>query len=381
MLLQIIGANFGVLLAGRIIGGFGSGLMTNSIPLYHSEIAPPDIRGRLISFFTLMASFGQVAGYFVTFGTSYVESDWAWRAPWLLHIIVCVSFAGIIMTLPFSPRWLIDKERYEEAKTVLSELHEVPTSHSLVMNEYQDIFTEIEHERAMGDRTYTELFQGNNLKRTMLAFFISISTSFTGSAAIWYYAPQIIQSAGLSDASVSIAATGGTGIFALIAAFVSLQWCIDQWGRKPVFLVGAATMGISMFVVGAMFHVYTVVDVESYTVTITNPYARNTIIAFLYIFVAMFQFSWGTASYVYPAEIFNMRTRAKGLALTYGLNWAFTILITYCTPLFIAHTVSGVYFFFGACCCVCFIGCCFIPETKGKTLEEMEYVFGAKGSY
>lgn len=378
MLLQIIGANFGVLLAGRIVGGFGSGLMTNAIPLYHSEIAPPDIRGRLISFFTLMASFGQVVGYFVTFGTSYVESDWAWRSPWVLHIIVCVGFAGIITTLPFSPRWLIDKGRYEEAKAVLSELHQVSIHHSLVVDEYQDIFTEIEYERSMGDRTYAELFQGHNLNRTLLAFFISISTSFTGSAAIWYYAPQIIQSAGLSDASVSIAATGGTGIFALVAAFVSLQWCIDQWGRKPVFLVGASVMGISMFIVGAMFHVYTVVDVESYTVSITNPYARNTIIAFLYIFVATFQFSWGTASYVYPAEIFNMRTRAKGLALTYGLNWAFTILITYCVPLFIAHTVSGVYFFFGACCCVCFIGCCFIPETKGKTLEEMEYVFGAK---
>lgn len=378
MLLQIIGANFGVLLAGRIVGGFGSGLMTNAIPLYHSEIAPPDIRGRLISFFTLMASFGQVVGYFVTFGTSYVESDWAWRSPWVLHIIVCVGFAGIITTLPFSPRWLIDKGRYEEAKAVLSELHQVSIHHSLVVDEYQDIFTEIEYERSMGDRTYAELFQGHNLNRTLLAFFISISTSFTGSAAIWYYAPQIIQSAGLSDASVSIAATGGTGIFALVAAFVSLQWCIDQWGRKPVFFVGASVMGISMFIVGAMFHVYTVVDVESYTVSITNPYARNTIIAFLYIFVATFQFSWGTASYVYPAEIFNMRTRAKGLALTYGLNWAFTILITYCVPLFIAHTVSGVYFFFGACCCVCFIGCCFIPETKGKTLEEMEYVFGAK---
>ncbi|KAL7314037.1 hypothetical protein PS15m_007696 [Mucor circinelloides] len=378
ILLQIIGANFGVVLAGRIVGGFGSGLMTNAIPLYHSEIAPPDIRGRLISFFTLMASFGQVVGYFVTFGTSYVQSDWAWRGPWLLHIIVCIAFGGIIFMLPFSPRWLIDKQRYDEAKAVLSELHEVPITHSLVVNEYEDIFNELELERSFGDRSYGELFQGTNLKRTLISFFIGISTSFTGSVAIWYYAPQIIQSAGLDDASTSIAASGGTGIFALVCAFVSLQWCIDKIGRRAVFLIGASIMGISMFVVGAMFQVYTEVDVENYTVTITNPYARNTIIAFLYIFVGTFQFSWGIASYVYPAEIFNMRTRAAGLAATYGLNWAFTILITYCVPLFIAHTVSGVYFFFGACCCVCFIGCCFIPETKGKTLEEMEYVFGAK---
>lgn len=378
ILLQIIGANFGVLLAGRCVGGLGAGLMTNAIPLYHSEIAPPDIRGRLISFFTLMGCFGQLVGYFTTFGTSYVNSDWCWRAPWLLHIIVCIAFGGIIATLPFSPRWLIDKDRHEEAKKVLMELHQVPINHPLVVREYEDIASEIEFERSLGDRTYLELFQGHNLKRTLLCFFISIATSFTGSVAIWYYAPQIILSTGLGSVSASIAATGGTGIVSLIAAFISLQYCIDKWGRRPVFLVGAACMGISMFVAGAMFSVYTVVDVESYTVTITNPYARNTIIAMLYLFVASFQFSWGTASYVYPSEVFNMRTRAKGLALTFGLNWAFTILITYCAPLFMAHTVAGVFFFFGSCCVVCFIGCCFIPETKGKTLEEMEYVFGAK---
>ncbi|KAI9244231.1 general substrate transporter, partial [Helicostylum pulchrum] len=261
---------------------------------------------------------------------------------------------------------------------VLVELHQVPANHPLVMEEYENIVTEIEFERSLGDRTFLELFQGTNRKRTLLASFISISTSFTGSIAIWYYAPQIFQSAGLDDTSTSIAATGGTGILSFITAFISLQYFIDRVGRRPLFLTGAFVMGSSMFVVGAMFHVYTIVDVDTSTVTITNPYVRNTIIAFLYVFVAAFQFSWGTASYVYPVEIFNMRTRAKGLAFTVGLHWVFSIMITYCVPLFIAHTVSGVYFFFGSCCCAFFIGCWFIPETKGKTLEEMEELFGAQ---
>ncbi|KAG2198590.1 hypothetical protein INT47_001037 [Mucor saturninus] len=376
ILLQIIGVNFGILLAGRIVGGFGSGLMTNAIPLYHSEISPPDIRGRLISFFTLMATFGQVVAYFVTFGTSYVDSNWSWRGPWLIHLVCCVLFGVIITTLPFSPRWLIDKGRYEEAKQVLIELHQVPGNHPLVTEEYNNIVAEIEFERSLGKRTYIELFQGTNRKRTYIAFFVSISTSFTGSVAISYYIPQIFQNAGLVGSSASIATTGGTGLLSLLVAFICLQYFIDRWGRRFVFLLGASVMGISMFIVGAMFQAYTVVNVETYDVAITNHYARNTIIAFLYIFTAAYAFSWGIASYVYPAEIFNMRTRGKGLALTYGLNWAFSILITYCVPLFLAHTVSGVYFFFGACCCVCFIGCCFIPETKGKTLEEMEILFG-----
>lgn len=345
---------------------------------YHSEIAPPDIRGRLISLFTLMSSFGQAIGIFVTFGTSYLQNDWAWRAPWLLQLIAGCLFGAFVLTLPFSPRWLIDQDRHDEAILVLAEMNELDKDHPLVKNEYQEIQKEIEFEKSLGRRTYAELFKGANLRRTLIAFFISISTAFTGNAAIWYYAPQIFISAGLSDRSISIAASGGSTILSVICAFFSLQFLIDRVGRKFVFQSGAILMAISMFIVGAMFATYVIVDPETGDVIMTNPYARNVIIAFIYIFTAAFAYSYGLASYVYPAEIFNMRCRAKGLALTYGLNWAFTILITYCVPLFLLSTVSGVYFFFGACCIVCFIGCFFIPETKGKSLEEMESVFGAR---
>ncbi|SAM03942.1 hypothetical protein [Absidia glauca] len=378
VLFQVIGYNFGLLCAGRLITGIGSGILGNSIPLYHSEISPPDIRGKLISLFTLMSTFGQVVGYFVTFGTNYLATDWSWRAPWMIQLFSGALFGVFALTLPFTPRWLLDKGRKEEALAVLADLNELGTDHPAIQKEFTEIHDEIEFERSLGKRTYKELFVGSNLKRTLIAFFISISTSFTGSVAIWYYAPQILANAGLSDVSSSIAASGASGILSLIAAALSLQFLIDRVGRVPVFQMGAASMGISMFIVGAMFARYAIVDVETGNVIVVDTNARNTIIAFVYIFTASFAFSYGMASYVYPAEIFNMRCRAKGLSLTYGLNWGFSILITYCVPLFMASTVSGVYFFFGACCVVCFIGVSFIPETKGRTLEDMEILFGAK---
>ncbi|KAI9020996.1 general substrate transporter [Phycomyces nitens] len=371
------GINVNALLAGRVVGGFGAGLMSNAIALYHSEIAPPDIRGRLISFFTLMSLLGQVTGYFFTFYTSHWTSNWSWRAPWVFQIAVCTSCAILLRFLPFSPRWLIDHGYSEEALLVLAELQDTTTDDLAVRNEYEGIKAEIEFEQLLGDRTYSELFQGTNLKRTLIAFFITVSTSFTGSVAIWYYAPQIFLDAGMTDVSTSIATTGGTGTISLFAAAISLRWFIDDWGRKPVFLSGSVLMSISMFVIGTMFYQYTVLDITTGKVAVTNPYARGTIIAFIYIFTATFSSTYGIATFVYPAEIFNMRTRAKGLALSYSLNWASSILITYSVPLFLTHTVSGIYFFFGVCCCICFIGCCFIPETKGRTLEEMEIVFGA----
>ncbi|KAI9268147.1 general substrate transporter [Phascolomyces articulosus] len=370
----VIGYNYGLLLAGRLVAGLGAGLMTNGIPLYHSEIAPPDIRGRLISFFTLMSTFGQVLGYFVTFGTSYLITNWSWRAPYLLQCLVSLLFGTSMLLMPFSPRWLVDKGRVDEALAALTSLRGTPH----VQAEFDEIKEEIEFERSLGKRTYAELFTPTNRKRFISAAFIAIATSFTGIVAIWYYAPQIFQTAGLSDVSSSIAATGGTGLLSLFCAAISLQWVIDTWGRKKLFLSGSVIMGISMFIVGALFEVYTVVDVETGAVILQNTGARNTIIAFLYIFGGTYAFTWGIATYVYPAEVFNMRTRAKGLGLVYGFNWAFSIMITYCVPLFMASSVSGVYFFFGACQVVTMAGLWFLPETKGKTLEEMEYVFGAK---
>ncbi|KAI9314250.1 general substrate transporter [Dichotomocladium elegans] len=375
-----IGHNFGLFLTGRLVAGFGAGLMTSGIPLYHSEIAPPDIRGRLISFFTLMGAFGQVSGYFVTFGTSYLTSNWSWRAPYVMQCLMASVFGVCLVPMPFSPRWLVDHGRTEEARSSLVLLRGVPANHPIVADELQAIVDEIDFERSLGKRTYRELFEAQNRKQLVSASFIAVATAFTGIVSIWYYAPMMIQSAGLSDTSVSIATTGGSGLLSLVMSALSLQWAIDQLGRKKLFLFGAAGMGISMFIIGGLFQTYTEVDAETGNVTIHNVPARNTIVAFVYIFCAIYSFTWGIATYVYPAEVFNMRVRAKGLAFAYGLNWGFTILISYCVPLFLLRTVSGVYFFFGACCIVTMGGVFFLPETKGRTLEEMDSVFRTPSS-
>ncbi|KAI8341896.1 general substrate transporter [Chlamydoabsidia padenii] len=378
VLAQIIGYNFGLLCAGRLITGFGAGLLTNAINLYHSEISPPDIRGRLVSLFTLMNTFGQVVGYFIAFASSRLSNDWSWRFPWVIQLLCGANFGYFVLTLTFSPRWLMEQGRKEEALMVLSKLNGLDCRHPTVQNEFNEIRKEIDFERSLGKRSYGELFQDQHLRRTLIAFFISTSTSFTGSVAIWYYAPQILVNAGLSNISSSIAITGGSGILSLVSTALSLQFLIDRLGRVALFQIGAALMAVSMFVVGGIFWQYAVVDTDTGGITVSNDNARNTIIVFIYIFTSSFAFSYGIASYVYPAEIFSMRCRAKGLSLSYGLNWVSSIIITYSVPLFMAYTVSGVYFFFGSCCVVCLVGVSFIPETKGKSLEEMETLFCVK---
>eukprot|EP01133_Synstelium_polycarpum_P011496 gene11496-13409_t len=373
IVLEIIGMRYGVLLAGRLIVGFGNGLIGNAIPLYHSEIAPADIRGRLVSLFTVLSSFGSVVGYFVTFGTSYLTTEWCFRGPWVLQLIVAIFLGSFVFILPFSPRWLVDQGRAEEALVVLAKLREASVTDPDVLLEFNEIKEDIKAEKAIGTRTYIELFYEANLKRTLIAFFIGIATSFTGINAILYYAPSIFIQAGLSDVSMSIAATGGTGILSFVCSIISL-YLIDFVGRKFLFILGSTVMGISMFICGAMFQSFASFDEFGYIVML-NPHARATIIAMVYIFMGAFSLTWGVASYVYPAEIFNTRCRAKGLGLTYGLNWGFSILITYTMPLFLVRTLSGVYFFFASCCVAMTVVVFFIPETRNVKLEAMEEIF------
>lgn len=181
--MQVIGMKYGVLLAGRIIAGIGNGIITNSIPLYHSEIAPADIRGRLISLYTVMKSFGTLIGYFVTYGTSFLVTSWGWRAPWLIELLLCVGLGIFSFTLPFSPRWLIYQGRDEESLQVLSELREAPITDVNIQAEFNEIKQELDYERSLGQATLWELFQGTNRQRTLISFTLALGAALTGTQA------------------------------------------------------------------------------------------------------------------------------------------------------------------------------------------------------
>ncbi|KAI8096227.1 general substrate transporter [Halteromyces radiatus] len=375
-LFETIGYNFALMLVGRLFVGFGQGFLTNAIPLYHSEIAPPAIRGRLITLFSATCSIGIVVGYFISFGTNYLDNDWCWRAPFLIHLVLCVviSFAYI---LPFSPRWLIDKGRYDEARQVIASLYQCELTDEAVTEEFNVVLSEIQHERAFGNRTYAELFRGTNLRRTLFALFAGNGAAFTGTSGISYYSPQIMEQAGLNGTGLSLVASGASNIVGLIFTMVALAY-IDRVGRKFIFASGAFIMGATMYIVGALFQAYYITMDDAGDIGLGNLHARNCVIAFIFIFQAAYAYSWGPVGYIYPAEILNQRTRAKGLALAYGLNWAISIFMTFVMPIFMSNTVYGGYYFFGATCSVLFFGVFLMPETKGYTLEEIDRMFNPK---
>ncbi|KAI8371409.1 general substrate transporter [Radiomyces spectabilis] len=371
-LFETIGVHFAMLIIGRLLVGFGEGFLTNAIPLYHSEIAPPEIRGRLISLYSCTCSLGTIVGYFVNFGTSHFQSSWCWRTPFLIQLVICILLS-FTWFLPFSPRWLIDKGRTDEALQVIAQLHGTTISDPDVLSEFETIVAENHFEQSLGERTWKELFQGTNLKRTLFALFTGNGAAFTGTDAISYYAPQIFKQAGLQDTALSLATSGASHALSLVVNVLAML-LIDRIGRRLVFASGAFLMGASMYIVGALFMACFELDPTG-NVELLNPSARNSVIAFIFIFQAAYAYSWGPVAYIYPAEILNMRCRAKGLALAYGLNWTVGIFMTFVMPIFMDNTIYGGYYFFGGTCTLLLIGCYFLPETKGYSLEEIDQIF------
>ncbi|CAO3690098.1 unnamed protein product [Umbelopsis vinacea] len=373
LILQIIGMKTGVLFTGRIISSFGGGVITSTIPLYHSEIAPADIRGRLISLFSVMVSTGTLVGYFVTFGTSYLTTSWSWRAVWIIHVIFCAALCVFAWFLPFSPRWLIDHGRHEEALYILSSLRELPIDHQQVVDEYSEIKAELEVEHTFGSRTYIELFKKGNLMRTYMSAGLAAGSALTGTQAVSYYAPAIFKNAGLSDVSTSLAATGGMGAFALLGTIVTVLW-LDKFGRRVYLISGSFILFAAMIIIGVMFSCYAETDNDG-NIMITSLSARNVVIAFLFIFNFVYNATLEPISFVLPAEVYNMRCRAKGLAFATGLWWICAIFTTLIMPPLTAIYPAAPYYLFGGCSFVVGIIMCTFPESKDITLEQMEKLF------
>jgi MFS family permease len=161
------------------------------------------------------------------------------------------------------------------------------------------------------------LFKGTVLKRTIIGLFIQSAQQWTGINGVLYFAPSIFQSAGLSGTTMSLVATGVTGICNFVATIPAVIW-IDRWGRKPTLISGAIIQGIAMFVIGGLFQSQSMLVDGNLVIQSTN--ATNTIIAFIFIFTLAFAYSWGACGFIYPAEIFPMRVRAKVKLLQIDLH-------------------------------------------------------------
>ncbi|KAG1138598.1 hypothetical protein G6F37_010346 [Rhizopus arrhizus] len=382
--------NVGYLLGGRFVTGMGVGALSLLVPLYQSEISPPELRGSLVSLQQLAVTFGILISFWIDYGLTRVTGQASWRVPLCIQIVFALILGIGILFFPYSPRWLMGQGREEEALQVISKLRRLPEDHPLVIEEWREIKVSVEFDHhverelypqyidkgskgrmMIGLMGYRDLFRKGTFNRLAIGSLLMFFQQFSGVNALIYYAPKIFQSVGLTGDSVSLLATGVVGIINFVMTFPTVFW-LDVTGRKILLMIASIVMTICMVVV-AIITALCQHDWPSHT-------AEGWVsVAFIYIFIANFAFGWGPIPWVIAAEIFPLRMRAKAMSVTTSANWMSNFIIGLIVPTMLQNITYGTYIFFA-----CFVAMSFffvwlfVPETKGRSLEEMDEIFGGQ---
>ncbi|KAI1370868.1 general substrate transporter [Hypoxylon crocopeplum] len=357
---------------GRVITGFGNGGNTSTVPTWQSETSRSHKRGKLVMIEGALITCGIMVSYWIDLGFSFIDSSVAWRFPLAFQIAFCIFILAFIWNLPESPRWLILKNREDEAREVLAALADTSIDNKEVDNEFIAIKETV---LEMSKGSFADLFtmdRERNFHRTLLAFVNQMFQQISGINLITYYAPVIYSGLGMSDFMARLlAAINGTEYF--IASWPAV-FLVERVGRRKLMLFGAAGQAASMAVLAG---VNSAPD---------NSGAQVVAIIFLFVFNTFFAVGWLGMTWLYPAEITSLRIRAPANALSTSSNWIFNFLVVMITPIAFnsigyqtyiifavinAFMVPSVYFFF--------------PETAYRSLEEMDSIFhkvhGNKGYF
>ncbi|KAK1595542.1 general substrate transporter [Colletotrichum navitas] len=386
--IQTSAVNYNMLVGGRFIGGLGIGMLSMVVPLYISEISPPEIRGSLLVFEQLSIVFGIVISFWITFGTKDIPNHWAWQLPFLIQIIPGLLLGFGAVFLPYSPRWLASKGRETEALNSLCKLRVLPDTDPRVRREWMDIIAEARFQTAvLADRhptlvskgdvasilkleavSWTDCFRKGCFKRTQVGIFLMFFQQFVGINALIYYSPTLFETMGL-DHNMQLIMSGVLNCVQLVGVIPSL-WTMDRFGRRWILLVGSLGMTISHTVIAILVGLYSN-DWPSHT---TQGWVS---VAFLLLYMLVFGATWGPVPWAMPSEVFPSSLRAKGVSISTCSNWINNFVIGLITPPMVQGTGFGAYVFFAAFCLLSGIWTWFcVPETNGKTLEQMDEVFG-----
>ncbi|KAF2625771.1 general substrate transporter [Macroventuria anomochaeta] len=362
------------LYVGRVIGGFGVGLISAVVPTYISENAPKEIRGRCVGCMQLANVTGICLSFFVNYGinldiTSRFNSA-KWRVPFALQMLPGVILLVGIVFMNESPRWLVEKNRITEAATALAHVRGKPTNDPDVVQELDDIIADFNgHEKMpMVAQLKSACSNKKIFYRSSFAVILMFWQQWTGTNSINYYAPQIFKQIGLTGGSAGLFATGVYGIVKIVVTAIGLMAFTEQLGRKWSLLIGSAGQAFAMFYIGINQAVHPP----------TGELDGNAIFAIIcvYLFVVFYSFGWGPIPFVLSSECAPNHVRSLIMAAALMTQWLFNFVIAKITPIMLADITYGTFLLFGACCIIMGIYTIFcVPETKGVPLESIHLLF------
>ena len=350
----------GIFIAFRVLAGVGIGVAALASPMYIAEVSPARIRGRMVSLNQLAIVTGFLLVYFANYyiarqgdETWQIQTSWRWMFG--LGLAPAVLFLGLLCLVPESPRWLVERGRHPEALQVLSRINgtaaadvEIGSIQAAIANEASSV---------------GQLFRPGIRMVLIIGVVLAILQQVTGINAFLYYGPEIFKKLGTSSDTAllqQIIIGAANLLFTLVAI-----WTVDRWGRRPLMLLGTAGMGLCLFGMGLAAYLQQI-----------DVWLLGLIIGY----IACFAMSVGPVTWVILSEIFPTRVRGRALAVATFFLWIADFAVTQTAPYlnkdpWLVQTFHRAFPFlvYGAMCVieVLFIWR-FVPETKGRSLEEIE---------
>jgi sugar porter (SP) family MFS transporter len=351
----------------RFLGGVGIGIASIATPMYIAEIAPAQVRGRLVAVNQIAIVCGIAATSFVNYFIAgrgdqawLIETGWRWM--FATGVAPSLVFALLLFRIPESPRWLIEMRREEEARTILGRVGGPAFCDSA--------FAEIKETISRDLEGHVSLLSPQLRRPLLIGIALAILQQVTGINVFMYFGATIFRSLSAStgvDAGLlqQVIINGACVVFTLVAIA-----SVDRWGRRPLMLLGTAGMGAALFAMGSMAQ------------WVADPASTGSwMLVFILVYIAAFGLSVGPVTWVILAEIFPTTVRGRALGLATFFLWTSDYLVTQTFPImdaggswFVRHFHHAFPFYTYTAFCVVLLGVVsrFVPETKGRTLEQIE---------
>ena len=341
-----------IFISARLFGGLAVGAASVLSPMYVAEVAPPKNRGMLVAIYQLAIVLGILCSYTINYGLHNIDNNWRWM--FATGIVPSVLFFVGLFFIPESPRWLFKAGRRTESLEVLTRIG----GESLAKAEIVEIA-----ESLKGDSTtvsISELFRPSSRKVMIVGFFLAVLVQISGINTIVDYAPKILLAAGV-EINNALLQTSLVGLINFIFTFVAILF-IDKIGRRSLYLIGSMGMVITLLMLALSFYfkmegIFTLICILS--------------------FIAFFASCIGPVFWTLVSEIFPNRIRGKALAFASFTQWIFNFLVVLLFPHFLASIGGAKTFLFLAFMSLLqwLFTYFYVPETKGKSLEEIEQIW------
>lgn len=356
------------MLLGRFITGLTVGLLSAAVPLYQSEMAPPELRGALVSIYQLMITLGILVAAYLDM--LWVPDDGGWRrAIWVQTVpgallLLCIYF------LPPSPRWLVTQNRATDALKVLQDLR----GDAAANDECNGIVRDHQAALAEGEPLWTEMVRVRRIRQLLsLGVAMQLLQQLVGMNAFMYFGPRIFRDLGFSENKFQTINNAVNFVSTFPAVLVA-----DRLGRRFLLMWSAAGMTLACLVMGTLGIVFIVRTGEGGGWTSTSPSAGAIIAGTVFMFVVNFAYGWGPVVWVYTGEIFPLKYRSRCIGVTTMANWVGNWMVAQFTPMLLDVVGFVTFLMYGAFCFLALLLALWLPETKGIELEQIGRVFDMK---